>query len=84
METLESVYWNVCYVSVEFVGAVFVLVSLSVKSDSDTVLDVSDTVFPNSFVQSRVDSNILKIRVIYKKIFVGNSMSWAKKIIFLE
>ena len=58
LETLVRVNRDVGNKSVQLVGGVFVLVSLSVKSDSDSVLDVLDTVFPDGLVQASVDSDV--------------------------
>lgn len=60
LETLVSVNRDVGNKSVQLVGGVFVLVSLSVKSDADSVLDVLDTVLPDGLVQTGVDSDVLK------------------------
>lgn len=58
LETLVRVNRDVGHKSVQLVGGVFVLVSLSVKSDSDSVLHVLDTVLPDGLVQASVDSDV--------------------------
>ena len=57
-ETLESVYWDECDKGVKLLCWIFIFVSFTVKSDSDSVLDVTDSTFPDSLVQARVDTNI--------------------------
>ena len=57
-EALECVDWHKGDQSVELLGAVFILVTLTVKTDTDAVLNVTDTTFPDGLVQARVDADI--------------------------
>ena len=57
-ESLESVNWDECDKGVKFLCRVFVFVSLSVESDADSVLDISNSALPDGLIQARVDTNI--------------------------
>ena len=58
LETLESVDWDVGDEGVELVGRIFVFVTFAVESDTNTVLNVTDTMLPDSLVQAGVDSDV--------------------------
>ena len=58
LEALEGVNWDVGDESVDLVGRIFVFVTFAVNSDTNTVLDVTDTMLPDSLVQAGVDSDV--------------------------
>ena len=58
LEALESVDWDVGDEGVELVGRIFVFVTFAVESDTNTVLNVTDTMLPDSLVQAGVDSDV--------------------------
>merc|ERR1711917_42327 len=76
LELLEGVDWDVSDQSVKFLGRVFVLVSLSVKPGTDSVLNVSDSTFPAGLVQTGVDSDIIGTHGLLGKLSDGINGFW--------
>ena len=69
-KTLESVDWDEGDKSVQFLSWVLVFVTLAVKANTDTVLDVTDSTLPNGFVQTGVDADVFKMNL--KPLFQPN------------
>jgi hypothetical protein len=59
LQSLETLNWNVLDKSVHLLSSIFILVSTTAHSNSDSGGEVLDTLGPDELVQVRVDSDIL-------------------------